>query len=80
MNLRKTSSCRWHQTSTVGIPSAHELCLEIVEFATGHGGTDAVGFANAIGVAANLAVNKFNHKVEAELQRIGHGAVKAEAV
>ena len=42
MNLRKTSSCCWHKTSTVGIPSAHELCLEIVEFATGHGGTDAV--------------------------------------
>lgn len=38
-----------------------------------HGGTDATGFANAIGVAANLAGRKFNQKVEAELKNIGHG-------
>jgi glycerol-3-phosphate acyltransferase PlsX len=36
-----------------------------------HGGTDAVGFANAIGVAAGLAVSKFNEKVEAQLQQLG---------
>lgn len=36
-----------------------------------HGGTDGIGFANAIGVAAGLAANKFNEKVEAELQRLG---------
>lgn len=38
-----------------------------------HGGTDAVGFANAIGVAANLAANKFTLKVEAALEEAGHG-------
>ena len=36
-----------------------------------HGGTDAVGFANAIGVGANLAINNFTEKVEAELERMG---------
>ncbi len=36
-----------------------------------HGGTDGIGFANAIGVAAGLAANKFTNKVEAELQRLG---------
>lgn len=39
-----------------------------------HGGTDAVGFANAISVAAGLSLGKFNDKVAAELQNIGHGA------
>jgi len=38
-----------------------------------HGGTDAVGFANAIKVAGDLALNRFNEKVAAELERIGHG-------
>lgn len=38
-----------------------------------HGGTDGIGFANAIEVAANLAQHKFNEKVAAELKRIGHG-------
>lgn len=42
-----------------------------------HGGTDAIGFSNAICVAADLAVNKFNEKVEAELQKLGHG-IKTE--
>lgn len=39
-----------------------------------HGGTDAIGFSNAICVGAKLAANKFNEKVESELKRIGHGA------
>jgi glycerol-3-phosphate acyltransferase PlsX len=43
-----------------------------------HGGTDALGFSNAIGVAINLAANKFNEKVEAELKKIGHGTSMAE--
>lgn len=38
-----------------------------------HGGTDAIGFANAISVAIDLASNQFTSKVEAELQKIGHG-------
>ena len=36
-----------------------------------HGGTDAVGFANAISVAAGLAVNRFTDKVEAEIEKLG---------
>jgi glycerol-3-phosphate acyltransferase PlsX len=38
-----------------------------------HGGTDGVGFANAIGVAAEMALNHFNEKVEQELEKIGLG-------
>jgi len=36
-----------------------------------HGGTDAIGFANAIGVAVNLAMNGFNEKIKAEMHRLG---------
>jgi glycerol-3-phosphate acyltransferase PlsX len=39
-----------------------------------HGGTDAVGFANAIGVAADMAFSRFNEKVEAALREMGLGA------
>ena len=35
-----------------------------------HGGTDAIGFANAIHVAADLAANQFNLEVEKELERV----------
>jgi glycerol-3-phosphate acyltransferase PlsX len=35
-----------------------------------HGGTDGIGFANAIGVAADLAINRFTEKVEAELEKM----------
>ncbi|HYH19612.1 MAG TPA: phosphate acyltransferase PlsX [Azospirillum sp.] len=35
-----------------------------------HGGTDAIGFANAIGVAANLATNGFNEKIKEEMLRL----------
>jgi phosphate acyltransferase len=41
-----------------------------------HGGTDALGFANAIGVAADMALIHFNEKVGAELQRLGVGETK----
>ena len=36
-----------------------------------HGGTDAVGFANAIGVAVGLAVRGFNDQIIEELRRVG---------
>ncbi len=36
-----------------------------------HGGTDAFGFANAIGVAVDMAVNGFNDKIIAELDKNG---------
>lgn len=35
-----------------------------------HGGTDSVGFANAVGVAINMAKTNFNQKVAAELEAI----------
>jgi glycerol-3-phosphate acyltransferase PlsX len=34
-----------------------------------HGGTDAVGFANAIGVAINTLQNQLNHHIVAQLNR-----------
>lgn len=43
-----------------------------------HGGTDAIGFANAIGVAADMALGEFNEKVETELHRLGHGLQQTE--
>ncbi len=36
-----------------------------------HGGTDALGFSNAISVAAKLAVNRFIEVVEKDLNEIG---------
>lgn len=36
-----------------------------------HGGTDSLGFANAISVAIDLAVNGFNEKIKEEMQRLG---------
>jgi glycerol-3-phosphate acyltransferase PlsX len=45
-----------------------------------HGGTDAFGFANAIGVAVDMAANGFNDKIIKELAVHGTGAgVKAHA-
>lgn len=35
-----------------------------------HGGTDGIGFANAISVAADMALIRFNEKVEKELLKI----------
>ena len=35
-----------------------------------HGGTDAFGFANAIGVAVNLAAHGFNDRIKEEMQRL----------
>ncbi len=36
-----------------------------------HGGTDAVGFANAIGVAVDMIANGFSAKIRDELERLG---------
>ncbi|HXP95946.1 MAG TPA: phosphate acyltransferase PlsX [Telmatospirillum sp.] len=35
-----------------------------------HGGTDAVGFANAIGVAVELVTHGFNERIKQELERL----------
>ena len=34
-----------------------------------HGGTDALGFANAIGVAADMALGGINERIKEELAR-----------
>jgi phosphate acyltransferase len=47
-----------------------------------HGGTDAFGFANAIGVAVDMAANGFNEKITEGLESFGHfkpGPVEAAA-
>ena len=36
-----------------------------------HGGADALGFANAIGVAFDLVKQEFNHKIKHELEKLG---------
>ncbi|MFC7332175.1 phosphate acyltransferase PlsX [Rhodocista pekingensis] len=43
-----------------------------------HGGTDALGFANAIGVAGDLVVHGFNEKIRDELARL-QAALEAAA-
>jgi glycerol-3-phosphate acyltransferase PlsX len=37
-----------------------------------HGGADAFGFANAVGVAVDMAANGFNEKITEELKSFGH--------
>jgi len=44
-----------------------------------HGGTDALGFANAIGVAIDMAANDFNSKIRAELEHLHAVATKPRA-
>ncbi|MBI3440697.1 MAG: phosphate acyltransferase PlsX [Proteobacteria bacterium] len=44
-----------------------------------HGGTDAVGFANAIGVAAEMSLNRFNDKVAQEIEKLGMGTASDSA-
>ena len=45
-----------------------------------HGGTDAVGFANAIGVAVDLVSQGFNERIKEELARLhASGAPSAQA-
>jgi phosphate acyltransferase len=44
-----------------------------------HGGTDALGFANAIGVAIDMAGNDFNSKIRAELEHLQAVATKPQA-
>lgn len=36
-----------------------------------HGGTDAIGFANAIGVAVDMAMHGFSEKIKEEMTRLG---------
>jgi len=45
-----------------------------------HGGTDGIGFANAIGVAAEMSLIHFNEKVAQELEAMGIGSAPCEPV
>ena len=45
-----------------------------------HGGTDGIGFANAIGVAADMALIKFNDKVAEALAAIDMDRLSISAV
>jgi glycerol-3-phosphate acyltransferase PlsX len=44
-----------------------------------HGGTDALGFANAIGVAVDMAINDFNSKIRDEIAHLHAVAAKPQA-
>lgn len=44
-----------------------------------HGGTDAVGFANAIGVAVDMARHGFLDRIRADLERINRNPPRAQA-
>jgi len=39
-----------------------------------HGGTDAIGFANAVSVAVDMAVNRFNERIKEEMVELGRAA------
>lgn len=45
-----------------------------------HGGTDALGFANAIGVAYDLVAHGFNDRISGELKRIAAGQIDGASV
>jgi glycerol-3-phosphate acyltransferase PlsX len=45
-----------------------------------HGGTDAVGFANAVGVGVDMAVNGFNDRIKAEFARVNAASSGRPAV
>lgn len=60
----------YNGASLVGLKG---LCIK------SHGGTDGIGFANAIGVAAEMARTRFNEVVARELESIGMGVAAAEA-
>jgi glycerol-3-phosphate acyltransferase PlsX len=44
-----------------------------------HGGTDAIGFANAIGVAVDMAANRFNDRIRDDLARLSQAAQTPQA-
>ena len=45
-----------------------------------HGGTDALGFSYAIGVAANLVTRGFNEKIKEDLERVYSGKSDSKVV
>lgn len=69
LGLKKRIDPRYYNgASFLGLKG---LCIK------SHGGTDGVGFANAIGVAAEMALTQFNQKIAQELERTGIGGAPA---
>ncbi|MCK5517776.1 MAG: phosphate acyltransferase PlsX [Alphaproteobacteria bacterium] len=62
--IKRIDTRSYNGASMMGLKG---LCIK------SHGGTDGVGFANAIGVAADMALIKFNEKVAHELKELGIG-------
>ena len=47
------------------------MCLGLTGIAVkSHGGTDALGFANAVGVAIDLVTHGFNDRIRKEIERL----------
>ena len=44
-----------------------------------HGGTDALGFANAVGVAVNLITQDFNEQIKQELDVLKNSDLSASS-
>jgi glycerol-3-phosphate acyltransferase PlsX len=65
---RRTDPRRYNGAMFLGLQG---VCVK------SHGGTDALGFANAVGVAADLVRNGFNDRIREELQRLGGALVPA---
>lgn len=63
MALRKRVDPRFYNGAC--LMGLKGLCIK------SHGGTDAVGFSNAIGVAAEMALTRFNEKVAQEIEKLG---------
>ncbi|MBU6475923.1 MAG: phosphate acyltransferase PlsX [Alphaproteobacteria bacterium] len=71
MSLKKRLDPRFYNgASFMGLKG---LCIK------SHGGTDAIGFANAIGVAAEMSLIQFNKKVAQELESMGLGSEQADS-
>jgi glycerol-3-phosphate acyltransferase PlsX len=59
---RRTDPRRYNGAMFLGLQG---VCVK------SHGGTDALGFANAVGVAVDLVRNGFNDRIRDEIQRLG---------
>jgi glycerol-3-phosphate acyltransferase PlsX len=59
---RRTDPRRYNGAMFLGLQG---VCVK------SHGGTDALGFANAVGVAVDLVRNGFNDRIRDEMQRLG---------
>jgi phosphate acyltransferase len=66
---RRTDPRRYNGAMFLGLQG---VCVK------SHGGTDALGFANAVGVAVDLVRNGFNDRIRDELQRLGEAVAPSD--